>query len=180
MVWCQKALIHFIYTKSLISLTLKEILNQCRCSHWKSMRVCSVQNLQIFSLCKDYMVWRRSTQIASCRQCWIESIFFLYNYIWDLSIFYEIKCVNNWFPVCNGVIDGPGLTKLYCFFFPQQIREPLKRVSSSLISFWFRNMPMGNLTLTIKKAPLLSVHVIKIPSSSSLERKKVASSLSRH
>lgn len=144
------------------------------------MIVCSVQNLQIFSLCKDNMVWCRSTQIISCRQCWIESIFFLYNYIWDLSIFYEIKCVNNWFPVCNGVIDGPGLTKLYCFFFPQQIREPLKRVSSSLISFWFRNMPMGNLTLTIKKAPLLSVHVIKIPSSSSLERKKVASSLSRH
>lgn len=137
-------------------------------------------NLQIFSLCKDNMVWCRSSQITSCRQCWIESIFFLYNYIWDLSIFYEIKCVNNWFPVCNGVIDGPGLTKLYCFFFPQQIREPLKRVSSSLISFWFRNMPMGNLTLTIKKAPLLSVHVIKIPSSSSLERKKVASSLSRH
>lgn len=73
-----------------------------------------------------------------------------------------------------------ALQNYIAFFFPQQIREPLKRVSSSLISFWFRNMPMGNLTLTIKKAPLLSVHVIKIPSSSSLERKKVASSLSRH
>lgn len=137
MVWCKKALIHFIYTKSLISLTLKEIKNQCCCSHWKSMRVCSVQNLQIFSLCKDNMVWCRSTQITSCRQCWIESIFFLYNYIWDLSIFYEIKCVNNWFPVCNGVIDGPGLTKLYCFFFLNKFENRSKESPHHLSAFDF-------------------------------------------
>lgn len=94
-------------------------------------------NLQKFSLCKDNMVWRRSTQIASCRQCWIESIFFLYNYIWDLSIFYEIKCVNNWFPVCNGVIDGPGLTKLYCFFFLNKFENRSKESPHHLSAFDF-------------------------------------------
>lgn len=92
---------------------------------------------EIFSLYKDNMVCCRSTQIIPCWQCWIESIFFLYNYIRDLSIFYEIKCVNNWFPVCNGVIDGRGLTKLYCFFFLNKFENRSKETLHHLSAFDF-------------------------------------------